>query len=80
MFQPIPVLQKNKARVFPNTYLYEMPSGDRIFEVNLAGGRNLKVRFNGKTNTKILFDLVFTTQTIFEMEKLSLAEPIWQRG
>ena len=76
----IPITQGNKARVFPNTYLYEMPSGDRIFEVNLEDGRNLKVRFDGETNTKTLFDLVFTTQTIFEMEKLNLAKPIWQRG
>ena len=76
----IPITQDNKARIFPNTYLYEMPNGTRIFEVNLEGGRNLKVRFDGETNTNTLFDLVFTTQTIFEMEKLNLAKPIWRRG
>ncbi len=76
----MPFTQDNKARVFENTYVYETPSGERRFQVNLPDGRNLNIAFDGETNTQALGDLIYTTQIMFEMEKISLAEPIFQRG
>lgn len=76
----MPFTEDNKARVFENTYVYETPSGERRFQVNLPGGRNINIAFDGETNTQTLGDLIYTTQIIFEMEKMSLAEPIFQRG
>ena len=76
----MPFTQDYKARVFENTYVYETPSGERRFQVNLPDGRNLNIAFDGETNTQALCDLIYTTQIMFEMEKMSLAEPIFQRG
>lgn len=76
----LPFTKNNKARVFDNTYVYETPTGERRFEVKLPDGRNLNIAFDGETNTQTLGNLIYTTQIIFEMEKMSLAEPIFQRG
>lgn len=76
----MPFTKDNKARVFENTYVYETPTGERRFQVNLSGGRNINIAFDGETKAQTLADLVYTTQIIFEMEKMSLAEPIFKRG
>jgi len=72
--------QDQKLRVFPNTYLYETPSGDRIFEIAVAGDRTYKVRFDEGTNEQALYESAITIQMMGLMAQMNLAAAIWPRG
>jgi len=76
----LPISQDQKLRIFPNTYLYEMPSGDRIFEIAVAGDRTYKVRFDEGTNEQALYDSSLTIQMMGLMAQMNLAAAIWPRG
>ena len=76
----LPISQDQKLRVFPNTYLYETPSGDRIFEIAVAGDRTYKVRFDEGTNEQALYESALTIQMMGLMAQMNLAAAIWPRG
>lgn len=76
----LPISQNQKLRVFPNTYLYEMPSGDRIFEIAVTGDRTYKVRFDEGTNEQALYHSTLTIQMMGLMAQMNLASAIWPRG
>ncbi len=76
----IPISADQKLRVFPNTYLYEAPSGGRIFEITVPGERKFKVRFDRNSTEHDLYDSSLTVQMMGLMAQMNLAAPIWQRG
>lgn len=76
----LPITSGQKLRVFPNTYLYEDPSGDRLFEICVPGNRQYKVRFDRQTSEADLYDSSLTVQMMGVMAQMNLAEAIWQRG
>lgn len=76
----LPINQDQKLRVFPNTYLYETPSGARFFEIAVAGDRTYKVRFDEGTNEQALYDSALTIQMMGLMAQMNLAAAIWPRG
>jgi len=76
----LPISQEQKLRVFPNTYLYETPSGDRIFEIAVSGDRIYKVRFDQGTNEEALYNSTLTIQIMGLMAQMNLASAIWPRG
>lgn len=78
--EKIAIGQNEKLRVFPNSYLYELPDGDRLFDVHVPGNRLFKVKFGADTKESHLTDSILATQTIAVMAQIGLAESIWNRG
>jgi len=76
----LPITQDQKLRVFPHTYLYEEPSGDRLFEITVPGNRQYKIRFDRQTSEADLYDSSLTVQIMGLMAQMNLAGAIWQRG
>lgn len=76
----IPISTDQKLRVMPNTYLYQRPDGDRIFEIGVPGDRKYQVRFTEATSEQALYKSAFTIQVMGLMAQMDLASAIWPRG